>query len=136
MNKPVMATPKFNHFDDSVKFMNLNTKLNEYHAHKGSTTVFDFSHGNPLVNLATDYHKDAGAHLKFTGGSTGKQELGVTSKFVAGSQKRLDKTSATGPNAWKGKSTAMDNHFATMKDHYKAAGHNNQDVWGLVLLQI
>ena len=97
----------------------------------GAGAHFDFTHGDALNNNnIDDAHKDADAELSFTG-STGKQELGVTKKFLDGSRKRLDSAVGNG-----GKPKAFNDHFASFDDHFKAFDHNSRDVWGLVLLQI
>ena len=86
--------PAPGYFGRPMNLMNLNSNVNEYHAKAGSATVFDFAKGDPLATTSVnDLHKDAGAKLHFSG-STGKQELGVTGKFLDGSAKRIDAVDA------------------------------------------
>ena len=73
--------------------MNIETNVKEYHAGKGSETMFDFSKGDPLAGTTvTDMHKSAGANIDFNG-ATGNQEIGVVDQFQKGSQKRVDTAS-------------------------------------------
>ena len=112
--------------------MNLNTAVGEYHARAGSTTMMDFSRGDPLANTkVNDMHKDAGARIAFNG-STGKQELGVIDRFQAGSQARL--TEALKTNNWDAKATATNNHFDTFNDRFTAFDHNMKDAFHILLL--
>ena len=126
---------RFVKLDDSIRpLMNLATDVKEYHAKKGSATVFDFKMGDPLkTTKVNDLHKDAGAQLHFSG-SNGKQELGVTRKFLDGSEKRLD--THVGIGSWGAKGAAMNNHFDTLNDNFKAFDHDQKDVFGLILLEI
>ena len=111
--------------------MNLESNMKEFHAKAGSATVFDFAKGDPLATTnVNDLHKDAGAQLAFSG-SSGKQEQGVTGRFMDGSSSRLRDATANG--GWDQKSSAMDNHFSTFDDHFKAFDHRINDAFILLI---
>ena len=131
MYQPPLTVHRPRDFVPSFRLMDLATDMNEYHAKKGSNSMFDFSKGDPLKNTnIKDLHKDAGAHLNFHG-ATGKQEIGVVNKFQKGAEKRLnDATHGKGGNRW----TAINNQMDTMNDRFTAMNHVMNDAKKVLLL--
>ena len=78
-NKPLWNLQNLEGNDGDVYYntfwqlQNLQTDIGEYSAKAGSTSIFDYSNGDPFgVNKVLDLHKEAGAKIHFNG-ATGNQ---------------------------------------------------------------
>ena len=137
MPMPVPALMNLYRIGDSdFALMNLKdtkgTNVKEFEAKKGSETMMDFSHGDPLANSKIgDMHMKAGASIDFNGAS-GKQEMGVMNKFDKGASTRLNAAVKSKDMSKAG--TAMDDKWATQDIKNKALDHAEKDAFKVVLL--
>ena len=106
------------------QLQNLQTDIGEYSAKAGSTSIFDYSNGDPFsVNKALDMHKEAGAKLHFNG-ATGNQQATVMGQFLQGADRRIDDGAQGDVTA---KYQNINNHYDTSLDMEKAFEAQMQD---------
>ena len=118
--------------------LNLATQIGSYEANRGSNTIFDYRNTDPLANTKVkSYLEHDGANLSFVG-ATGKQELGVTNKFLDGSTAQLDAAKRQAGGDLQSQTNlfhANADQFHTLDDQFKAVNHSIGDAFSSPLFK-